>query len=160
GAMDLQQLVSRIYPSVGAVPTTVYPPGLLPAGVNPPMPPSPATKVSGSPSMTLAYSNAEPDIRRMAELLQQQLSSAGFQVKLQGIPAATIFTYLDNPQGSPEAVVSTLNPDTVHADAWVRPIYHTDGGLNVYGYSDPKLDRVIDAASAATNEAESNRLYA
>ena len=42
---------------------------------------------------------------------------------------------------APLAVVSTFNPDTVHPDSWIRPVFYTQSGLNLLGFSDPKLDK-------------------
>jgi peptide/nickel transport system substrate-binding protein len=158
-ALTIPQVAQRIYPDVGKAPERFYPPGLLPDADNPPLPKPGNVKFKGDKSIQLAYTANETDSRRTAELLQQQLQTAGFKVSLKADTSAAQFAYVNDPAGAPNAVVTTFNPDTVHPDSWIRPIYYTASGLNLLGFSDPTLDKAIDAASSATDGAESNRLY-
>ena len=158
-ALDIPEVASRIYPDVGKAPEGFYPPGLLPDADNPPLPKPGNVKFQGDKSIQLAYTANETDSRRTAELLQQQLEAAGFNVSLKADTSAAQFAYVNDPPGAPNAVVTTLNPDTVHPDSWIRPVFYTASGLNLLGFSDPKLDKAIDAASSATDPNESNSLY-
>jgi peptide/nickel transport system substrate-binding protein len=159
-ALNVPEVAQRLYPEVGSAPERFYPPGLLPDADNPALPKAPNVKAKGNPSISLSYTAAEPDLRRTAELLQQQLQAAGFKVSLQADSGAAQFAFVNDPSSAPNAVAVTLNPDTVHPDSWIRPIYYTASGLNLLGFSDPQLDKAIDAAASATDSAESNRLYA
>ena len=106
----------------------------------------------------MGYTNLETDLRRLAEVMQQSLQENGWNVKLQADSVAAQFGYGTDPTKAPEAAITTLNPDAAHPATWLTPIYQTGGGLNLLGFSDPKLDEKLDEALAAS-PADAEQLY-
>ena len=92
--------------------------------------------------------------------MQQSLEAQGWKVSIQADSVAAQFGYAGDPTKAPEASITTLNPDAAHPAAWLNPIYQTAGGINLLGFSDPQLDKQMEAALALTDEDEAEQAYA
>jgi peptide/nickel transport system substrate-binding protein len=158
-ALDREGAIDAVYGDFARVAESVYPKYTLPEGMAPIDYSSDATVPDGT-DITITFPNVEPDLRRLAEYFQPQLEDAGFDVTLKADTYAQEFSYYRNLEEAPNAIVSTFNPDAAHPDTWGRLIWHTQGGLNLLGYSVPESDRLMDAGLTATDQAESDELYA
>lgn len=158
-ALDRDAAVQGVYGEYASVATSIYPRFTLPADMAPVDYSSDASVPDGT-DIEITFPNVEPDLRRLAEYFQPQLEDAGFDVTLRADTYAQEFGYFRNLEEAPNAIVSTFNPDAAHPDTWGRLIWHTQGGLNLLGYSVPESDRLMDQARASTDMAEAERLYA
>ncbi len=157
--MDAASAAEQVYGDAATPATTVVPPIVLDPEVNPLPDPGPPVKAPTSQPVALGYTNSETDLRRLAEVMQQSLEKQGWNVRLQADSVAAQFGYGSDPTKAPEAAITTLNPDAAHPAAWLNPIYQTGGGINLLGFSDPKLDKQFDQAVAAVSPEDSERLY-
>jgi peptide/nickel transport system substrate-binding protein len=124
-----------------------------------PVPTYPTRKLAHPIPITFTYTTDEPALLQLAQYFQQALDKVGFQVTLRGDTVSQEFGYITNPKAGPNATLSTYNPDASYPDTWARPVWHTGGGLNLFDWTDPKTDQVIDAASTAPTAAKALQLY-
>jgi peptide/nickel transport system substrate-binding protein len=149
--LDIAGAAQQVYGDAANEVTSAVPPILIPAEDDPQADPGPAVQAPTSAPIVLGYTNLESDLRRLAEVMQQSLESNGWNVKLQADSVSAQFGYESDPTKAPEAAITTLNPDAAHPATWLNPIYQTDGGINLLGYSDPKLDSMLTDALAQTD---------
>ncbi|MBS1886540.1 MAG: hypothetical protein JSU06_05050 [Actinobacteria bacterium] len=154
------EAAEQVYESTAEPATTVVPPQLMPARLDPLPSPGPPRPAPTSQEITLTYTNIESDLRHLAERMQESLKSHGWNVTLRADSVNTQFGYASNPKAGPEAALSTYNPDAAGPATWLDPIYHTAGGLNLLGFSDKSLDRTLDEAGATVDQKQSLLKYA
>lgn len=158
-SMDAVGAAEQVYGDAAEPVASVVPPIVIPAEDDPLPDPGPPVEAPTSDQIALGYTNLESDLRRLAEVMQQSLEENGWNVRLQADSVAAQFGYGSDPTKAPEAAITTLNPDAAHPATWLTPIYQTGGGLNLLGFTDPKLDRLLDTALASTDEEEAAQLY-
>ena len=124
-----------------------------------PLPTYPKRTLAHSTPITLSYDSAEPDLLELAQYFQEALDKVGFRVTLKGDTVSQEFGYISDPKAAPNAVLSTYNPDAAALDTWARPVWYTNGGLNLLDASDKTLDTLIDDAATAPTQSESDHLY-
>ena len=149
--LDIPGAAQQVYGDAAQQVETAVPPILIPAEDDPQADPGPAVPAPTSAPIVLGYTNLESDLRRSAEVMQQSLEANGWNVKLQADSVSAQFGYESDPTKAPEAAITTLNPDAAHPATWLNPIYQTAGGINLLGYSDPKLDAMLTDALAQTD---------
>lgn len=160
----VDQLVSQAYAGTATKSTGPYPPGLLPG--QPPLPYSPdpagAKTVASrakTKAITLAYTADESGVlRRASELLQAQLTAAGYQVTLKEVQLPQVYGFVKNLGSAPDMLITTNTPDAAHPDTWARILFYGSGGLNFMGFKDPTLDAQLDRAVSAP-QAQATTLY-
>jgi len=86
------------------------------------------------------------------------LSKVGVQVRL---IKTDQFLDFDAPEYQDRAVlrVNTWYADFPDPDNFLRPLFHTDGPLNKFGYSNPKVDELLDQVWSETSYSKRNKLY-
>jgi peptide/nickel transport system substrate-binding protein len=154
-AINIPQLVSEAYSGTGTPSTGAYPPGLLPN--QPPLPyaanPAKAAageKLASTKSITLGFTADESGVqRRVGELLQAALSAAGWQVTVKEVQLPQVYNYVNDLKAAPDLLLQTNTPDAANPDTWARIVFYSSGGLNFFGFSDPKVDQVLDTAVSA-----------
>jgi len=55
--------------------------------------------------------------------------------------------------------VSTWYADFPDPDNFLRPLFHSQGPLNEFGYSNPKVDLLLDQVWSETSYMKRNKLY-
>lgn len=158
---DLTAVAEQVYGDAAEPATTVVPPSVLDPESNPLPDPGPPRKAPVSDEITIGYTNLESDLRRAAEVMQQNLEAQGWNVKLQADSVSAQFGYGTDPTKAPQAAISTLNPDVAHPAGWLNPIYSSEGGgLNLLGFDDPAINKGLSEALAQTNDEDSLARYA
>lgn len=82
-----------------------------------------------------------------------------------GVPVRLLktepFYNFEAPEFRDRAVVrvNTWYADFPDPDNFLRPLFHTDGPLNEFGYSNPKVDRLLDQVWSETSYTKRNKLY-
>jgi len=157
-AVDVGQLVEQGYSDTASAATGPYPKQLLSSQPALPYAPDPAaaTAALGKAStkkITLAYTADESGVqRRVAELLQAQLSATGLNVTLKEVQLPQTYAYIEDLKNAPDLLLATNTPDGAHPDTWARILFESKGGLNFLGYSNKELDKTLDEALPATGE--------
>ena len=161
GAIDRDSLVKEVYGTYATASSSTYPSGLLDPTLAPvSYPPSETTAPAGTGKLTFAYTADDSGVhRRIAELVQQRLDAAGFSVTIKEVQLPQVFEYVNDLQAAPDMVMQTNTPDGAHPDMWARIEWHSKGGLNYLGYSNPQADKLLDRALETTDKATSDRDY-
>ena len=86
------------------------------------------------------------------------LSKIGVQVRLL---KSDQFINFDAPEFKDRAVLrsNTWFADFPDPDNFLRPLFHTDGPLNEFGYSNRKVDQLLDQVWSETSYSKRNELY-
>jgi len=122
----------------------------------------PATtgKVPGAGALTFAYTADESGVqRRLAELIQQRLTAAGFSVTIKEVQLPQVYEYVNDIKSAPDLLLMTNTPDAAHPDTWARILWGSKGGLNFLGYNSPKVDQLLDQGAQATDKTASDQAY-
>ncbi len=96
------------------------------------------------------------DIRDIAQVAQAQLNKAGFMVELK-IPELGQFVQ-DWRNSNFDAFVSA-NAGSVDPDDYFYRSFHTGGSTNVFKYSNPAIDALLDSARAEISQAARKAAY-
>ena len=96
--------------------------------------------------------------RRVGELLQASLTSAGYDVTLREVQLPDTYGYVKHLKTAPDLMLQTNTPDAAHPDTWARIVFYSTGGLNFFGYNDKQVDKALDDALDAP-QAEATKLY-
>jgi peptide/nickel transport system substrate-binding protein len=163
-ALNIDQLVSEGYSDTATKATGVYPPGILSS--QPPLNYTPdaakakaATDKAAAKDITLAYTADESGVqRRVGELLQAQLTAAGYHVTIKEVQLPQVYGYLNHLKTAPDLLLMTNTPDAANPDTWARIMFYSSGGLNFLGSKDTQIDQLLDKAIDA-HEAEATKLY-
>jgi peptide/nickel transport system substrate-binding protein len=164
-ALDKKSLVDEIYKTRATVSTTTFPPASLPAGMGKSLTGGDPSKLQAlvgglsSKKVDLAYSTDEPTNQRMAELIQTKLQAIGLDVTVRGLPIAQVFDLPNQAATAPDLLVTTMNPDAVHADTWGRIFNYTKGALNWLMCTVPAGDAAMDAGLHEVNQAKQDADY-
>lgn len=160
-ALRPEEAVSVVYGKTGRVATSNYPAVIAGDSDLGRLTPLTAEKPAEPVELTLSYATGagQTSLLRLVQYLQAQLKPAGFEVKLKGDTFAAQFSYATRPEKAPDALLAGLNPDAAHPDAWASPVWMTGGGLNLLGYGNPKVDRLIAEARSAPSRAQADALY-
>jgi len=154
-AINIQQLVSEAYSGTGTPSTGAYPPGLLPD--QPALPyaanhakAAAGAKLASTKDITLGFTADESGVqRRVGELLQAALSAAGWHVGVKEVQLPQVYNYVNNLKAAPDLLLQTNTPDAANPDTWARIVFYSSGGLNFFGFKDPKVDHLLDTAVSA-----------
>lgn len=86
------------------------------------------------------------------------LSKIGIQIRL---VKTEQFINFDAPEFKDRAVlrVKTWYADFPDPDNFLRPLFHSDGALNEFGYSNSKVDQLLDQVWSETSYSKRNELY-
>jgi peptide/nickel transport system substrate-binding protein len=158
---DLPGVAQQVYGDAADPVDSVVPPILIDPADDPLPDPGAPQKAPVSDQITIGYTNLETDLRRDAEVMQQNLEAQGWNVKLRADSVSAQFGYGSDPTKAPQAAITTLNPDEAHPAGWLNPIYSSEGGgLNLMGFDDPAVNKQLDDALAQTNPDQSAADYA
>jgi peptide/nickel transport system substrate-binding protein len=163
-SIDIPALVAQAYSGTATPATGPYPAQLLTD--QPALPyaadeakAAAAAKGASTKKITLAYTSDESGVqRRVSELLEGSLTKAGYDVTLKEVQLPQVYGYVNALDKAPDLLLSTNTPDGAHPDLWARILFSSKGGLNFLGYSDKKIDALLDQAYGA-EKAKADGLY-
>ncbi len=92
-----------------------------------------------------------------ARVMQEAYRKLGIQLDVEQLD---LNTWLDAYQKNDYQLLNSGHSFQPDPDDYVYPYFHSKGGLNAGGYSNPKLDPLIDRARASLDATERARLYA
>ena len=162
--IDVPALVSLAYSGTATPATGPYPAQLL--SDQPQLPyranaagAATAAERASSMQITLAYTSDESGVqRRVSELLEASLTKAGYDVTLREVQLPQVYGYVNALDKAPDLLLSTNTPDGAHPDLWARILFSSKGGLNFLGYSDKRIDALLDEAYGA-EKSKADDLY-
>jgi peptide/nickel transport system substrate-binding protein len=96
------------------------------------------------------------DLRDVAQVVQAQLNNAGFKVELK-IPE--LGQFVQDWRNSNFDAFASINGGSVDPDDTFYRTFRTGGSTNVFKYSNPELDALLDRARAGTSTAERKSDY-
>ena len=162
--IDVPKLVAQAYAGTATPAAGPYPAQLLsdqptlPYGANA-GDAAIAFKRARARKITLAYTSDESGVqRRVSELLEGSLAQAGYDVTLKEVQLPQVYGYVNALDKAPDLLLSTNTPDGAHPDLWARILFSSKGGLNFLGYSDKRIDALLDRAYGA-EQAKADDLY-
>jgi len=160
--IDVPKLVSQAYSGTATPATGPYPAQLLtdqPALRYGEAADAVFFKRARAEKITLAYTSDESGVqRRVSELLEGSLAPYGYDVTLKEVQLPQVYGYVNALDKAPDLLLSTNTPDGAHPDLWARILFSSKGGLNFLGYSDKKIDALLDEAYGA-DKAKADDLY-
>ena len=162
--IDVPKLVAQAYAGTATPAAGPYPAQLLsdqptlPYGANA-GDAAIAFKRARARKITLAYTSDESGVqRRVSELLEGSLAQAGYDVTLKEVQLPQVYGYVNALDKAPDLLLSTNTPDGAHPDLWARILFSSKGGLNFLGYTDKRIDALLDQAYGA-EQAKADDLY-
>jgi peptide/nickel transport system substrate-binding protein len=95
-------------------------------------------------------------LRRMAELAQEDLNAAGFNIELAPVPQSEYYakTVAGEIRFTPMRWTQRADPDGL-----IQYLFASDGTANSTGYSNPQVDEWIYAARVSADQSERVNLY-
>ena len=97
-----------------------------------------------------------PVARDTAEIIQAQLEKGGFKVTLL---AQEIGKFVADWRASNFTAFVSLNGGGVDPDDYFYRTFYTGSSTNVFKYTNPEIDKLLDAGRAATNKVERKKIY-
>ncbi len=97
------------------------------------------------------------DIRDIAQVVQQQLNKAGFKVELKN---QELGQFIQDWRNSNFDMFASTNAGSVDPDDYFYRTFRTGGSTNVFKYTNPDLDKLLDSARAMSNAGERRAAYA
>jgi peptide/nickel transport system substrate-binding protein len=157
-AINKPFIVKSVWKGYATASTQFFPGGCFPDGLvadNPAYDPSILTKLAGtlpSKKVDIAYGEEGGAINQLAsELVQTELSAAGLNVTVRGIPTSQEFALYNTPDSQrPDILLDLYGGDTIHVDTLLRVVFRTGAQpLNWFDNSLPAADKLMDQASAS-----------
>ncbi len=110
----------------------------------------------GLPPIKLIYDtgrgNEDP-----AQIVQQNLRDIGITIELEGLEFGAFLKALR--EGKMSMFAAGWQADYPSRDAFLYQLFYSKSGDNVFGFSDPKVDRLLIKARKAVKSSTRNRLY-
>jgi peptide/nickel transport system substrate-binding protein len=107
-------------------------------------------------SMDLMVTSEYPETVSAAQVISDELSKVGITVKIRNLDFATWLD--DESKGDFDSFMlgwlGNIDPDEFYYSQ-----HHTGGAFNFQGYSNPKVDKLLDQARTETNQATRKQLY-
>jgi peptide/nickel transport system substrate-binding protein len=96
------------------------------------------------------------DLRDIAQVVQQQLKKAGFEVELK-IPE--LGQFVQDWRNSNFDLFASSNAGSPDPDDYFYRAFHTGGSTNVFKYSDAEVDQLLDQGRSATAPEARRKVY-
>lgn len=162
-ALDIPSLVEEVYGDTAEVPTNAYPVGLLDPELAPvDYSPGDGSSLEGEDiALDIVYTPDSSGVqRRLADLMRQRLAAVGVQSTPRQAQLAEVFGYRDDVANAADIYVSTPTPDGAHPDTWGRIVWYTEGPLNFFNYSNPRVDAALDRGLVEVDPEAAAQAYA
>ncbi|MBU0927534.1 MAG: ABC transporter substrate-binding protein [Spirochaetes bacterium] len=97
-----------------------------------------------------------PDVVAISQVLQQQLAGVGIRVTLKQME---IGQYVDAWKKKGHQVMAGKNGAGIDPDRSLYFFFHSTGSANVWGYSNPDFDKLVEEAKVTLDQAKRSALY-
>ncbi|MCJ7634236.1 ABC transporter substrate-binding protein [Candidatus Bathyarchaeota archaeon] len=102
--------------------------------------------------ITLTYNIDNIARRQAGEVIRDSLTDVGINVRLEGLDWESALDEYFSMQY--EMCLNIWLPDYFDADGYLTPLFHSSSianGFNIFGFSDPRVDELVDQARSATS---------
>ena len=96
------------------------------------------------------------DIKDIAQVVQAQLNKAGFKVELKN---QELGQFIQDWRNSNFDLFASTNAGSADPDDYFYRTFRTGGSTNVFKYSDPELDKLLDGARTTPDQAARKAAY-
>lgn len=96
------------------------------------------------------------DIKDIAQVVQQQLNKAGFKVELKN---QELGQFIQDWRNSNFDMFASTNAGSVDPDDYFFRTFRTGGSTNVFKYSNPAVDKLLDEARATPDQGKRKAMY-
>ncbi|MCA0420323.1 MAG: ABC transporter substrate-binding protein, partial [Proteobacteria bacterium] len=96
------------------------------------------------------------DIRDIAQVVQQQLGKAGFKVELKN---PELGQFVQDWRNSNFDLFASTNAGSIEPDDYFYRAFRTGGSTNVFKYSNPELDTLLDKGRATLDKPARQAVY-
>jgi peptide/nickel transport system substrate-binding protein len=175
-ALDRATIVDQVFQGTATLAKTLAPRTTLPTGAdtfNPEYNPQVlkdlvAQLPASQRSISIAYATQDPVNQQIADLVQVQLSQAGFDATARAVPVDELFTWPTKPELRSDLMIQNSIGDGASPYTWYSLFYAKSGGLNwlgadVCGEADQLSDqayRTADPGAAAQAYVKADAAYA
>jgi peptide/nickel transport system substrate-binding protein len=97
-----------------------------------------------------------PDMVETAQVLQQQLKAIGINAEINQLEWGN---YIKTWKSKDMTLLVGRNTSGVDSDRSMRFFFHTEGSANVWNYSNPKYDELVEKALQTVDQGERKKLY-
>jgi peptide/nickel transport system substrate-binding protein len=97
----------------------------------------------------------KPVEEQISQMIQSMAAEAGIKVKLEIVEFGTMLDNMDNFKFDAVRLGWSGRTDP---DGNIYALFHTDGSIN-YGYSNPKMDELLEQARVETDQKERKKIY-
>ena len=91
------------------------------------------------------------DIKDIAQVVQEQLNKAGFKVELKN---QELGQFVQDWRNSNFDLFASTNAGSADPDDYFYRTFRTDGSTNVFKYSNPEVDALLDKARTVQDQAQ------
>ncbi len=111
------------------------------------------------PPLTLSYPSQGANTALIVQAVQSELKSAGIQVNLQQMDMNSFMEAMQS--GKLGMFVVSWQSDYPGIGGFLQPLFDSAdiGGNDVFNYSNPDVDKLIQKAMATTNAAQRNKIF-
>ncbi len=115
-------------------------------------------KEAGVPMPVVITMNVLPrqDIKDIAQVAQAQLNKAGFKVELKN---QELGQFIQDWRNSAFDSFASTNGGSTDPDDYFYRTFRTGGSTNVFKYSNPEVDQLLDSARQMPDQAERKKAY-
>lgn len=114
-------------------------------------------------NLTLISQNGQQSLAK-AQAIQQGLQRAGITVTIKPLESEVFIAEATGDKGDYDLLVSSWQPDFPSANGNIQPLFASSeiggGGYNLSRYSNPEVDALIEQATAETDPAKAQALWA
>ena len=96
------------------------------------------------------------DIKDIAQVVQEQLNKVGFKVELKN---PELGQFIQDWRNSNFDLFASTNAGDPDPDEYFYRTFRTGGSTNVFKYSDPEIDRLLDTARSSLDQAARKTAY-
>lgn len=115
---------------------------------------------AGPISIEIGYSDDESPVQqRVAEFMVSLLKQIGVVATVRAIQLDQEGSLLQDLRHAPDIWLAQDYPDAAHPSLQVGVFFQTDAALNLYGYSNPRVDSLAAQAAGLTDVAQRNKAY-
>lgn len=103
--------------------------------------------------ITVSYNIDNLARRKTAEIIRESLNDVGIKVSILGLDWDSLINSYFSMQY--EMTINKWYPDFFDADSYLFPQFHTISqteGFNIFGFSDPQVDELIEQARSTTSQ--------
>lgn len=97
------------------------------------------------------------EVSDLAQVLQAQLSAAGVEAS---VNVAEFGTFVQRWRNSDFASFVSLNGGNVDPDGYLYRTFHSEGATNVFNYSNPEVDRLLEQGRSTVDPEARYEIYA